>query len=76
MSGVLGIEPSWGSSLLAGGFGPYETIAYPDLKREPNDAFAAHHRPKGPAAVIDLWSSFRVKIAGGRERDCGGNAHH
>jgi len=44
--------------LLAGGFGPYEAIAYPGLKREPNDiftAFAKDHAEiakKTPAAVV------------------------
>jgi hypothetical protein len=44
--------------LLAGGFGPYETIAYPDLEREANGSFTAfakdHAAPakKPPGEVI------------------------
>jgi len=44
--------------LLAGGFGPYEAIAYPGLEREPNDAFTAFAKDhaaapkKPPGAVI------------------------
>jgi hypothetical protein len=43
--------------LLAGGFGPYEAVAYPGLKREPNDAFAVFAKDhaearKPPGEVI------------------------
>jgi hypothetical protein len=44
--------------LLAGGFGPFEAIAYPGLDREPNDAFTAFAKKhsmavkKPPGAVI------------------------
>jgi hypothetical protein len=63
--GVVASDFSHYLWLLAGGFGPYEAVAYPDERRAANSdftAFAVEHAGIDPMPPVELLSKARSEL--------------